>query len=99
MFNVSKVNPMETGNCKVNSPSSHLIHGLLTASGGSSRFSSNSEAKASELLENLEEMCFPYYMHSAGTSTNLNLQSHSSVLPVVNTIYKSQKCFFIFFHF
>ena len=41
----------------------------------SSRFSRNSEAFASELLENLEEM-FPLYMNVS------ELQLHNNVLPV-----------------
>ena len=48
-------------------------------------FSSNSESFASELLENLEEMCFRYYVHC----DNFNMFSVSStyhMLPVAKKI-------------
>ena len=46
----------------------------------SSRFSSNSEAFASELLENLEVMCLRYYMAA------FSLHPHTGVLPVAKGI-------------
>ena len=49
----------------------------------SSGFSSNSEADASELLENPEEMFPLYYMRSDIYSVSL-FQPQNSVLPVVN---------------
>ena len=44
--------------------------------------SSNSEASASELLDNLEEVFLLYYMGGVILLTGLNLQTHTGVLPV-----------------
>ena len=43
-----------------------------------SRFSDNSEANASELSENLEEMISLYYMHSDIYVPGSNLQLHTN---------------------
>ena len=55
-----------------------MIYTMLTVRGNiSSTFSSNSEAFASELLENIEKM---YYMHRD------NLLPHADVLPVAKGV-------------
>ena len=52
----------------------------------SSPFSSNSEAFASELLENREEMLPRCYTYILISSVDLNLQSHYSMLPVAKLL-------------
>ena len=48
-----------------------------------SRFSRNSEAFASDLLENLNDMFLRYYMDSTVISRHKSLTTHESVLPVL----------------
>ena len=68
---VSRFNPFETRLQKSIACSRRTYINALIIS---SRLSSNSEACASELLENLEEMFLRYYMNSS-----LNFQSHTDV--------------------
>ena len=64
----------------VNNITSHVVPSHV-----SSRFSSNSEAFASELLLNLEEMFPRYYVNS-------NVLSHTGMLPVAKGLNGINKC-------
>ena len=64
MYSYGRINPLETRVLMTNSIQS-FVHDLhsYTISNISSIFSSNSEAEASELLENIEETFPRFYMH------------------------------------
>ena len=51
-----------------------------------SRFSRNSEANASEFIENLEEVWSEYHTYGNMSIAGLNFKSHHSVLPAAKKV-------------